>query len=364
MELTERCNNNCQHCYINLPANDPAAKKRELPTQELKNILQQAAALGCLSVRFTGGEPLLRPDFAELYIFTRKLGLKVILFTNATLITQRLAELFTHIPPLEKVEVTLYGMKESSYETITRVKGSFRLAWQGINLLLDNRIPFVVKNALMLANKDEMQEFEAWAATIPGMDSPPAYSVFFDLRCRRGGDKNRLIQSLRPSPEDGLKILTRNKDRYIKGMKEFCAKFMRPAADQLFSCGAGCGGCVDAYGMFQPCMMVRHPECVYNLKKGTLKDAIVNFFPKIKELKAKNPEYLKTCARCFLKGLCEQCPAKSWMEHGSLDTPIEYHCQIAHLQARFLGLIKDDEKAWEVEDWRGRIKEFVGDSKT
>ncbi len=79
IELTERCNNNCMHCYINLPANDTAAKERELSAENLKKILTEAALLGCIPVRFTGGEPLLREDFKELYIFARRLGLKVLL---------------------------------------------------------------------------------------------------------------------------------------------------------------------------------------------------------------------------------------------------------------------------------------------
>ena len=62
MELTERCNNNCIHCCINLPADDLTAKERELSTKEIEAILREAASLGCLTVRFTGGEPLLRPD--------------------------------------------------------------------------------------------------------------------------------------------------------------------------------------------------------------------------------------------------------------------------------------------------------------
>jgi len=112
MELTERCNNNCIHCCINLSENDKAARKNELTTKEIRGILIEAASLGCLTVRFTGGEPLLRDDFEELYIFARKLGLKVMLFTNARLITPHLAELFSRIPPLEKIEITLYGMKK------------------------------------------------------------------------------------------------------------------------------------------------------------------------------------------------------------------------------------------------------------
>jgi len=356
MELTERCNNNCIHCYINLPADDVTAIARELSTIEIKEILKEAASLGCLTVRFTGGEPLLREDFEELYLFTRRLGLKVLLFTNATLITSELAELFARIPPLEKIEITVYGIKRRSYEAATRTPGSFDAAWRGINLLLKKKVPFVVKSALLPPNKEEMDKFEAWATTIPWMDGPPSYSMFFDLRCRRDAEqKNLMIKKLRLSPEEGLKMLIRRKEKYFKEMKEFCSKFTRPPGECLFSCGAGeGGGCVDAYGNFQLCMLLRHPTTVYNLKKGSLNDAMTNFFPKVRKMKAARTSYLARCAHCFLKGLCEQCPARSWMEHGTLDPPVGYFCEIAHAQAVYLGLLKEGENAWEIRDWKKR----------
>jgi len=366
IELTERCNNNCIHCYINLPADDFTARDRELSTSRIKDILKEAASLGCLTVRFTGGEPLLRDDFEELYLFARRLGLKVLLFTNATLITQQIAELFVRIPPLENIEVSLYGMKRQSYEAVTRVLGSFDAARRGINLLLEKKVPFVVKNTLLPPNKEEIDKFEAWASTIPGMDEPASYSMFLDLRCRRDSEKkNTLIKRLRLSPDEGLKVLTRSKEAYINEMKTFCSKFTRPPEDALFSCGAGKGGgCVDAYGHFQLCMMLRHPATVYDLKNGSLKDAMTHFFPEVREMKAANPVYLARCARCFLKGLCEQCPAKSWMEHGTLDTPVAYLCEIAHAQAGYLGLLEQGEKAWEIKDLEKRIREFSGKKST
>jgi len=335
-------------------------KEKELSTQEIKNILSEAFSLGCLTVKLTGGEPLLREDFEDLYLFIRKLGITVLLFTNATLITPKIAKLFSYIHPLQKIEVSVYGMKKESYEAVTRTEGSFKAAFRGIDLLLEHKIPFVVKSALLPSNKAEIEEFESWALTILWMDKPPTYSMFLDLRCRRNGDKNELIKKLRVSPEDGLKILSRNRERYLKEMKEFCSKFMRPAGDKLFSYGAGCaGGCVDAYGFFQPCMMLRHPDTVYNLKDGSLKDALANFFPKLRETRATNSEYLVRCARCFLKGLCEQCPAKSYIEHGTLDTPVEYFCEVAHVQVRFLGLLEEWENGWEITDWKERINRFV-----
>lgn len=366
MELTERCNNNCIHCYINLPAEDLTAEEKELSTGEVKEILEEAACLGCLKVRFTGGEPLLRQDFEEIYLYARRLGLRVVLLTNATFITPKLAKLFERTPALEVIKITLYGIKRSSYESVTRVSGSFEAAWRGISLLLERRVPFVVKGVVLPPNRGEMGEFESWASTIPWMDRPPSYSIFFDLRCRRDSEeKNDLIKGMRLKPEEVLEFFTRRRGEYLKYMREFCSKFTKPPGEGLFSCGAGVGGgCVDAYGDFQPCILLRHPDTVYDLKKGSLKDAMTSFFPRIREMKAKNPDYLARCALCFLKGLCEQCPARSWMEHGTLDSQVDYFCEIAHAQARYLGLVGESEMGWKVEDWRERIKAFTGKQPT
>jgi radical SAM protein with 4Fe4S-binding SPASM domain len=255
-------------------------------------------------------------------------------------------------------------MSKESYEAVSRIKSSYDEFRRGINLLLNHKISFVVKGALLPPNRMEMDLFEAWASTIPGMDRPPSYSMFFDLRCRRDSEaKNRRIEGLRLSPEEGVEVLSIDRERYLKEMKQFCSKFMGPPGDKLFSCGAGHGASVDAYGMLQPCMMLRHPEAVYDLKKGSLRDALTDFFPRLREMRTKNPDYLARCARCFLKGLCEQCPAKSWMEHGTLDMPVDYLCRVAHAQAMDLGLLKEGEKAWDVGDWRAEIRYLVESSK-
>ena len=185
IELTERCNNACQHCYINLPVGDAQARASELDTAGWQRVLTQAAALGALSVRFTGGEPLLRQDFAELYLFARRLGLKVTLFTNARLITPELAQLFARIPPLEKIEVTVYGMTPESYDAAAAAPGAYAQFKRGIDLLLEHNVPFIVKGALLPPNRAELEDFEAWAQALPWQVEPPAVSMFYDLRARR-----------------------------------------------------------------------------------------------------------------------------------------------------------------------------------
>jgi len=311
--------------------------------------------LGVEKIRLTGGEPLLRDDFEEIYIAARRLGLAVILFTNAALLTARLADLLTKIPPLKKVEVSLYGMKKNSYERVSRVKGSFEAAWRGVRLLQERKIPFVVKGAVLPPNRSEVAEFDAWSATIPWMTRPPAYAMFFDLHLRDSAKKEAL-KKLRIRPEAGVGVMARDKDRFTREIVDFCLRLGGHPGDRLLTCGAGDGsGCVDARGRFFPCMMFRHPEAAYDLRAGSLEDAMKRFFPRLRERRASNADYLARCARCFLKSLCQQCPAKSWLEYGTLDHPVEYFCEVTHAQAREAGLISAGEKAWEIRDWPDRL---------
>jgi MoaA/NifB/PqqE/SkfB family radical SAM enzyme len=371
VELTERCNNACLHCYINLPEVDARAQARELTTPEWKDVIHQAAGLGALSIRFTGGEPLLRPDFAELYEHARRSGLRVKLFTNARPLTPELAALFARIPPLEAIEVTVYGLHPGSYAAAAACSPEGYAEFKrGVELLLAHRVPFTVKGAWLPPTRPEAAEFEAWAASLPWMEGPPAYAMAIELRARRDSPaRNRLIQALRPDPEE-LAAKGQDLPGYQDEMRQFCGRFLGPKGTRLFTCGAGRGGAVDAYGRFQPCLLLRHPPLSYDLRQGggldpdssigprALREALEVHFPQLRHIEATNPEYLQRCARCFLGGLCEQCPARSWSEHGTLDTPVEYHCQVAHAKARQLGLLEPGERAWEVPDWESRLQAF------
>lgn len=355
IELTERCNNSCIHCYINLPVNDRSARDKELSLEELKDILTQAANLGCMTVRFTGGEPLLRPDFDEIYEYTRRLGMRVLIFTNARLITPRLVELFKRIPPLEKIEVTVYGMHPESYEANTLQTGSFNSFWQGVQMLLENNIPFVVKSAILPANRDEFDEFELWAQTIPWMQGLPSYAMFFELRARRDdAQKNELIASLRLHPEEGMVYAMKEKGEMEQFRDGYWQSMVSLPGKRLFACGAGAGQLtVDAYGRIQACLELRAPALA--LPKGTSLAAALEHFKGLKELSSSDPEYLQRCANCFLRNLCDQCPAKAWSESGTLDTPVQYLCDVSHAMARRFGWLGEDEWAWQVVDWEERI---------
>ena len=357
IELTERCNNDCIHCSINRPAGDREAREREWGAESWKKLLGEAAALGCLVVRLTGGEPLLRDDFEEIYIHARRRGLRVMIFTNATLMTPGLARLLKDMPPLEAVEVSVYGMKEHTYEAVTRTPGSFDAFRRGLGFLREYGVPFIVKGAVLPATRGEMDEFEAWAAGLPGAAGLPSYALLFDLRSRRDGRKNALISSLRTDADEFVRVSRRHGEEAVGEWRDLCARSGGGRGDRLFSClPSGGSAAVDPYGQLQYCLGLRHPATVYDLAAGSLREAVTEFLPRVRDMRSAGRAYLERCGRCFLKGLCEQCPAKSWAEHGTLDTPVEYFCGIAHAQAAAAGLLEPGEKAWTVTDGVARTK--------
>jgi MoaA/NifB/PqqE/SkfB family radical SAM enzyme len=177
LEVTERCNLNCQHCYINLPANHTAARQRELSTAECKRLFDELAAAGTLWLLLTGGELMLRRDFEEIYLYARNAGFILTIYTNGTMITPRRADFLAQYPPYE-LEITVYGATAETYETVTRVPGSFAKCMEGLRLLHERGLPVKLKTVLLTLNSHELLAMKAiadgygWEFRYDGMIHP------------------------------------------------------------------------------------------------------------------------------------------------------------------------------------------------
>jgi radical SAM protein with 4Fe4S-binding SPASM domain len=164
---------------------------------------------------------------------------------------------------------------------------------------------------------------------------------------------------MRLSPEAGVKILAKQPETYRKEMRKFCENYLTRPTDLIFACNPANTICIDAYGKIQYCLALRHPDTVLDSKRFSLEYFLKEFLPTLRGMRSCNADFLSRCGHCFLRGFCEQCPAKSWSESGSLDQPADYWCRIAHEQARYLKLIAANENAWEVRNWRTRIKKMA-----
>jgi molybdenum cofactor biosynthesis enzyme MoaA len=62
-------------------------KGSKLSLDEVKHLVDEARKLGCQKWRISGGEPMLRPDFAEIFTYNTEKSVSYSLNTNGTLIT-------------------------------------------------------------------------------------------------------------------------------------------------------------------------------------------------------------------------------------------------------------------------------------
>jgi len=332
IELTARCPFNCRHCYINLPPGDKKAIKKELSAEEITHIAREAVERGALWCLLTGGEPLLRTDFPEIYMNLKKMGLLVSVFTNAALITDRHIQLFKKYPPRD-IEVTVYGATKKTFEKITRKPGSFEAFQRGLNLLLENNIKVRLKAMALRSNYQELPQIAEFCrkATKDYFRFDPFLHLRFDRDC----DKNRDIKEERLSPEKIARMEVSDPERF-DSLKKECGRlvsedFEKTAHHYLFSCGAGISSFTLGYdGNFRLCSSLYHPDLMYDLRKGTFEEAWERFVPSVRSLTSDKKEFLENCRTCPIINLCLWCPAHSYLEQGVPDEPVEYFCRTAH----------------------------------
>lgn len=339
LEVTARCNNNCRHCYINLPATDQEAKARELSLEEILQISQEAVDLGAVWCLLTGGEPLLREDFFDLYLSLKRLGLLVSVFTNACLITPDHVAFFKKYPPRD-IEVTVYGVTAETYEKVTRQPGSFADFHHGLGLLLESGVKVRLKAMALKANLHELPEIARFCNQ-QGKDYF-RFDPFLHLRYDGNSGRNLEIRAQRLSPEEIVSLERSDGDRWPALIKA-CDKLILPEtttshSDLLFMCGTGLNSFVVSYdGSFRLCSALWHPECMKDLREGSLKDAVRDLVPRVRERRSRNQDFLKKCHSCPLLNLCMWCPAHAYLEKGSLDAWVRYFCLVAHARAKSLG---------------------------
>lgn len=338
LEITARCNNNCRHCYIRLPAADSIAKNKEISLKQIEKIADEAISLGALWCLITGGEPLLRQDFFDIYLALKKKGLLISVFTNATLITKEHIDLFKKYPPRD-IEVTVYGVTKETYERISRVPGSFQAFMRGLDLLLENNIRVRFKTMALRSNVHELEKIAKFCRerTKDYFRFDPFLHLRFDADLKGNED----IKAERLSPEEIVAIEQADPERSV-ALQQNCDKLIVKEmghynCNHLFHCGSGNGSFYVTYdGFYKLCSSLSQKDCSYDLKKGNVADAWNNFVGRVRDMRSDNKEFLQKCRKCELINLCMWCPAHAHLETGDLGQPVEVFCDIAHARARAL----------------------------
>ncbi len=339
LELTARCNNNCRHCYINLPANDIIAKGSELTFDQLRIIIDEAVTLGTYWCVLTGGEPLIREDFSDIYLYIKKKGLFITLLCNGTLLSPRNVELLKKYPP-NRLEISIYGMTKNTNDRVTRNPNSFTALKRNFNLLKENNVDFVLKTIAMRSNLDEFDKIIEFASN--ATKKYCRFDPFLHLRLDKDPGRNMDIVNERLSPEEICEIERQDSERYKEGSKLYkelkSKKRNASSGNKVFLCSAGSSDCVVGHnGFLRPCISLWHPDYLYDLRNGTLYDGWRSLSRKCRELQSSRRMFLENCGSCQIVEFCMWCPAHSYLESGELDMPNHYYCEVARARVRVFG---------------------------
>ena len=334
IDLTARCNLDCVHCYIRERAGGSTeqaprsvepqtlAADGEMTTARLLRLLDEIADAGCLFLILTGGEPLLRRDFGTIYRHARERGIQVTVYTNGTLVSGAVVDLFRAHPP-RLVEVTLYGATAATYERITRVPGSFERCVRGIGALLERGIRVGTKTILMTLNRHELTAMRELARRW-GCPFRFGGDVFPTL----SGDRSPLTYRLPPE----IIIAEEMADASVRGAWARTAAMRVDRADaqteKLYTCGAGRWGFhVTAQGALVPCIAARAPA--HDLVRSSFDVGWREVMPRLEERKLPRTS---PCSGCRWIRHCGRCPAKLGIESGDEAVPTPYHCELARLR--------------------------------
>jgi radical SAM protein with 4Fe4S-binding SPASM domain len=335
LELTLRCNLRCRHCYVSYGHNGVAGLQ-ELSLPHIQRILDEVTDAGCLWFLLTGGEPLVRRDFSDIYLYARRKGLLLTLYTNGTLLTPPIADFLAEWRPL-LIEISLYGRSQETYERITGIPGSHARCLRGIELLLERGLPLRLKTSVLTLNRGELKDMQAFAQSLGvGFRTDPMINLGLPGGWTRP-------EGLRLTAQEVVQCELEDPLRR-KAWSEYFAKTPRQelSPEQLYTCNAGWHSFhIDPYGQLSLCMMDRQPA--YDLKSGSFADGWYNFLAKLRSLpmSAGHP-----CRNCELRSTCPQCPGWGQVEYGDRQKRVPFLCQVSRLRSEALGFQKGPEKTW------------------
>jgi radical SAM protein with 4Fe4S-binding SPASM domain len=303
-----------------------------LTRAEHVRIVDEIAEAGCLWLLYTGGEPFARPDFLDIYTHAKRRGLLITIFTNGTLITEKVANHLVKWRPFA-IEITLYGRTRETYERITRTPGSYDLAMRGIRMLLERGLPLKLKTMALTTNKHEIWEMKRFAEDELGVEFKFDAMINPRIDC----SDSPLAARLTPDQVVALDLLD---PRRISEFQSFCERFNGPVltgerADDLYHCGGGITSfAIDPEGNMSLCVLSRRDS--YDLRSGHFRQGWEECIQEVRSRKITRPT---KCVSCEIKAMCGMCPANAELEAGDPETPVDFLCHVAHLRAHALGIV-------------------------
>ncbi len=177
-ETTRNCNLACKHCRASA---DNGPYEGELDTEASFRLLDQIAEVGKPIVILTGGEPLLRPDIFDIARYGDRLGLRMVMAPNGTLITPDIAREMK-ASGIQRISVSLDGATRETHDSFRGVDGAFDGAVRGIETAKAAGLEFQVNTTISKINLEEIPRIQELAVELGAV----AHHIFLLVPTGRG----------------------------------------------------------------------------------------------------------------------------------------------------------------------------------
>ncbi len=338
-ELSSRCNERCIHCYI---PNDKKNKGFDMPTQEVKRVLDEFSDMGGLYVTLSGGEAFLHNDILEIIEYCRKKDFRVTILSNLISVKEE------HVQALKKMNVSLiqtslYSMNPEIHDYITTVKGSFERTKSSIEKLVKSDIPVQISCPVMKANKDSIRDVLLYARSLK-----IKAQTDYIMMARSDLDTSNLANRL--SLEETEKV--------IQDILQFDADYIdntlmqKPLSDEVkFNmdrfksqpvCGVGYDNCcITANGDVYPCAGWQD-YVIGNVYRQPLKE-IWEGSKKVQALRKITQASFPSCLNCEALNYCNRCLVRNYNEtNGNMFEIPKRFCDIAFLNKKLTEKFEHD----------------------
>ena len=329
IDLTYRCNNNCRHCWVVEPDTSDV-RRSELSTGEWLDIINQARAMGTQEWAISGGEPLLRGDFVEIFSHISGKSSYCSLNTNGTLITPVIANLLKNTC---SVMVSVYGADAEVNDQVTRNPGSFDATMAGISYLSEAGVRFLVQIVPMRDNFHQWDEMKALAQRLSPVWRMGASTLILSASGDQPRDEEIQAQRLAPAQLIGLDPPNiPYQERQEKDTASHSTGDRRTYSHCLSHSKAFH---VDPTGSLGFCCYIREKHLRYDLKKGSFRQGWEAFLPGLAREEQKHVLFNQVCFTCELRNDCQKCPGVSFLEHRHAEAPSKYLCQVEKERHQF-----------------------------
>lgn len=322
-EVTRKCNLNCVHCRA---SSERGPYPGELGKTKSLEVLDQITAAGKPILILTGGEPLLREDIFDLAGHGTRMGLRMVMATNGTLITPEIVEKMKD-SGIKRVSISIDGADARDHDRFRQVPGAFKGAMKGIDLLKKGNVEFQINTTVTRHNVGRIEAILNLALDL----GAAAHHIFLLVPTGRARDLvNQEIDSreyerllhwfLKAGKDMPLHLKATCAPHYYRILRQEAHRrgervnFETYGLDAVTrGCLGGTGFCFISHdGIVQPCGYLE-------INSGDLKDRSFDWIWRNSEVFKQlrnHAAYKGKCGRCEYLRVCGGCRARAYEATG------------------------------------------------